>query len=461
METQTTLLDFQKKSLNNVLEICYILDSWIANLHMKKHLHVEISEMAKTALLNSLISLRRDIRNRNLKDLSDEPDKSYSIDIHEDMIVIGIQTFIEPIKLAEKCHKNNKINPPITDEELEFKPLFKYMLPFVNVNKWAELNNVAPNTVRQWINRQKIPAIKKDGAVVIPLLATTPENIIHNPNLTMTWNNIGYLPAAITNKHAYLREKNILLIMLIPRDDGNFNLHVNTIERKGKDTKTNSFDITLNNQERKNFVTIMNEKGYNSATERKYHAPLPSSEWKHTTRLPVINVKEFDNEIMKKFPAIGFIGKKEASSMNPIWETELYNADKNEKTIKISGSVLHNATSPGDALLTSIMSEEGFIQATRKIKDDSGWAIDNGWASDTLYATSITDINKTSNLTDEEIIEFFKTIAYRINMITRQKFFRIIIDIPEETDEKTKLLLNKAGYRCIPNTTTFYAYIVW
>ena len=157
---------FQATSLNNALELCYMLDKQIARLHKEENQNVKLCKQANDQLISTLMRARRDVLTTPLPNLHNEPDLSYHISMRTDMLAIGIMDFKDTAAGGrDPAHKSRS------------QILFRYTFPVLSVNEWAELNGVQPNTVRQWINRGRIQCIKRGKTVGISLIQYDPNTL--------------------------------------------------------------------------------------------------------------------------------------------------------------------------------------------------------------------------------------------------------------------------------------------
>ena len=93
MPNTTSKEQFQATSLNNALELCYMLDKQIARLHKEESQNVKLCKQANDQLISTLMRARRDVLTTPLPNLHNEPDLSYHISMRTDMLAIGIMDF--------------------------------------------------------------------------------------------------------------------------------------------------------------------------------------------------------------------------------------------------------------------------------------------------------------------------------------------------------------------------------
>lgn len=447
MNTATTLEQFEARALNNTLELCYIIDNWVAAMHKKTPLMVELCEAGRNALTRTLITVRNDIRHRRLADLTTKPGQSYYIALDHHMISIGVETFIDPY------------DPNAIDDNKEyFHILGRYMFPILSVNDWAKENGVEPNTVRQWINRERINVVKRDNGIGISLLQYKPGAISQSIIKTARYKDIHQVPDDIAAAFPFLREKDVTEIHILPdgRDHCRVIMFINHADDNG--SKNIPQDVVLTKDEAEKLIKMMDNASFINKRERNYIAPFPEAEWTLNHRLPTLNDISGAQQSMRDYPPIGYIGKLAPSDFNPVWEV---GAKKGENTIVSVKGQLIRAANPANNLLTAIFAAPNNMpmEAINAIRKDSGWQIDNGWADDTLYINEMTF--RGANQIDDVIL-FLKTLPYRMYNICRHQFCRVVFHLNlTESDEIIKNILSLAGYRQVDGTNTFYAYVIW
>lgn len=444
MSDATTLEQFKAESLNNTMELCYVIDNWVMMLHTNQPLIVGLCSEAKQALIKTLITMRNNIRSRRFPDLTKQDDESYYIDMNDHELVLGKQTFIDPY------------DPNGIDDNKEYFRIFgRYTFPILSVNDWAKANDVQPNTVRQWINRERINYIKRDNGIGISLLQYNPNAVSQNIPRSAIYKEIGEVPEDIASDFPFLRGKTIDSIHILPQANQTF--RVIQFEKTDDNAQpVRPYDIVLTQDEKEKLMRTLESHGHNNKREHNYISPLPEAKWTLPFRLPVISDIEGAKASLRTYPAIGYVGKLEASDFNPVWETGI--KIQNVTLLSIKGTILRTC-SPEDALLTAIFSAPDDMPnvAIKAVRNDSQWKIDNGWADDTLYVNHL-NILPGCNAADATL--FLKTLPYRMFNICRHKFSRVLFQLPN-IDADTADMLQKAGYRRVPDTQVFYAYVIW
>lgn len=220
--------------------------------------------------------------------------------------------------------------------------------------------------------------------------------------------------------------------------------------------QSESYDLTLD--ERNKLLQFMANYGFHCSAEHQAHAPVPTAEWTLDHRLPAIGGADGIQESIKHYPPIGFIGKLNDTGTDPFWEMVMQTKDQTapRKLLRVAGNILHNPNGPAERLLAVLFNDSNVNQLLSQIQEDSGWVIQNGWAQDTMH---IQNLIVTEDCPTEDAVLFLRTLPARMYNITRQSFHLITFDITSE-DQRLPKLLADAGYRNIPGTSVYYAYVV-
>lgn len=436
---------FQKTSLNNALELCYMLDKHIAKLHTNENPTVTLCKQAHDQLVATLMRARKDVLTSPIPNLENEPDLSYHISLRTDQLIIGI------MDRNDVTHES--------DRKSRSQILFRYSFPVLSVNEWAELNGVQANTVRQWINRGRIQCIKKGNNVGISLMQYDPNKL----KLTMT-PPLAYaidkrLDDKLKETFPFLAVHHLIGLRILARSFGKANGdYIVTVTTKDNDKVRNANTI-ISAEQAETLKRALAARGFENREAPVFVSPLSSDDWKLEHRLPAISMPHpADMEYQKflrEYPSIGDIGRDKPEQSQPTFD--LYMKLDNVRLCEVEGILYRTAPDPMSGATGQRQDDipSAVYDTIEAIRKDTEWMMDNGWANDTMVVTDLTIVQGAD---EGNIITFLNTLPLRLYSICRILSRRVII-LPGNLSEEDKAILKKTGYRCLPNGA-YYAYAI-
>ena len=449
MPNTTSKEQFQATSLNNALELCYMLDKQIARLHKEESQNVKLCKQANDQLISTLMRARRDVLTTPLPNLHNEPDLSYHISMRTDMLAIGIMDFKDTAAGGrDPAHKSRS------------QILFRYTFPVLSVNEWAELNGVQPNTVRQWINRGRIQCIKRGKTVGISLMQYDPNTLTLDVTPPLAYAITVPLPQEIKQAFPFLNKDNLVGLRLFPKSFRKDNDQYIAAVTTNTDGKMTNEHIPIPEKTAEELKTVLADLKFESREAPMFFSPLTSDDWTLGHRLPAIAMPHPNDmsyqEFMRDYPSLGFVGRKTPEQNQPVWE--LLMKIENITVCKVEGVLFRTAPDPMSGATGQRQDDIPFsgYDAIEAIREDTEWSVDNGWANDTMLVTNLTFVEGFDEAT---MIRFLNTLPVRMYSVCRILPRRVII-LPDHMGSLQTNLLDKTDYRKLDKSGVYYAYAV-
>lgn len=449
MPNTTSREQFQATSLNNALELCYMLDKQVARLHKEEGHIVTLCKQANEHLISTLMRARRDVLTTPLPNLHNEPDLSYHISMRTDMLAIGIMDFNDTAAGGrDPAHKSRS------------QILFRYSFPILSVNEWAELNGVQSNTVRQWINRGRIQCVKRGKTVRISLMQYDPNKLTIDVTAPLAYAFVSPLPNELKQEFPFLNKDNLVGLRLFPKSFREGNEQYIAAVTTRVDEKMHNEHIPIPIETAENLKSALAHIGVENREAPMFMSPLASDDWTLGHRLPAIAMPHPNDmayqEFMRDYPSLGFVGRKTPEQNQPVWE--LLMKIENITVCKVEGILFRTAPDPMSGATGQRQDDipASCYDAIEAIREDTEWSVDNGWANDTMMVTGLTFVEGFDEAT---MIRFLNTLPVRMYSVCRILPRRVII-LPDHMGRLQTNLLDKTDYRKLEKTGVYYAYAV-
>lgn len=293
---EESLANFRAKSMLCEKDIVRTLDAWIKQLK-ENNLRIQLCEKSRKIMQRTTEAMRLYVINNPMPSIFTEmtgTNYRYILDWYDDGLQLGIERYTDDILFDKDgciC-----LTQPVddtdcaeTDNDADTRPYYVLMhkvpVPTWPIDKWSEYNDVKTKTARQWVSRNRLPAVKENGALRVSAIRYTPNAIKTAHGLCVRFKPCGPMPDEIVQKYEIL--SGTVLEFLIAEINGHYeilSLHKNENEQFHADT------MKITPAERLKLIeSVYETTEINQANDKYYMSPLDDTDNKNTIHYPHIN----------------------------------------------------------------------------------------------------------------------------------------------------------------------------